>query len=187
MSGAHACPSVALTQDIREALPAVSPRFWHDSYLALCRWRSWNAFGNKIDQSMMIAAMDALVASNRTIAGKAGQSLCKGVGFCSAGVDEGWEACRAGVNDTQHDAEGRPTVNATRFPNMSAMVEYGHSLGLEVGWYENGCKCAEKQDNPLNYRGDIESLKDFGFDGVSLIRVIRVVHLSFRVKTDSAS
>ena len=67
-----------------------------------------------------------------------------------------------------HDARGRPTVNATRFPNMSAMVQHGHSLGLEVGWYENGCKCAEKQDKPLNYRGDIASLHAFRFDGVKM-------------------
>ena len=131
-------------------------------------WRSWNAFGNKINQSTMVAAMDALVASNRTIGGKAGQSLCKDVGFCSAGLDEGWEACGVGVNHTQHDAQGRPTVNTTRFPSMRAMVDHGHSLGLEVGFYENGCKCAEKIDNPVNYRGDIESLQEYGFDGVKM-------------------
>ena len=42
-------------------------------------------------------------------------------------------------------------------------VEHGHARGLQVGWYENGCKCAEKQDDPLNYHGDIASLHDFGF------------------------
>ena len=35
-----------------------------------------NAFGNKITQPMMVDAMEALVAKNRTINGKPGQSLC---------------------------------------------------------------------------------------------------------------
>ena len=46
----------------------------------------------------------------------------------------------------------------------------GHSLGLKVGWYENGCKCAEKKDDPLNYAGDVQSLAAFGFDGIKLVR-----------------
>ena len=111
---------------------------------------------------MMINAMDAITARNRTIWGKAGTSLCEAAGYCSVGVDEGWEACGVGVNGTQHDAQGRPTINTTRFPSMKAMVEHGHGLGLEVGWYQNGCKCPEKVDDPLNYRGDIESLAEFG-------------------------
>jgi hypothetical protein len=126
------------------------------------------AYGNKIDQDMMIGAMDAITALNRTILGKASTSLCKAAGYCSVGVDEGWEACGVGVNGTQHDTQGRPTVNLTRFPSMKSMVNYGHSKGLEVGWYQNGCKCAEKQDVPLNYKGDVESLFEFGFDGVKM-------------------
>ena len=31
-----------------------------------------------------------------------------------------------------------------------------------------GCKCAEKLDRPINYKGDIELLHDFGFDGVKM-------------------
>jgi len=29
-------------------------------------WRSWNAFGNRISQDMMIDAANAIVAKNRT-------------------------------------------------------------------------------------------------------------------------
>jgi alpha-galactosidase len=131
-------------------------------------WRSWNAFGNHITQDMMRQAMDALAAANRTIRGKANQSLCKDIGFCSAGLDEGWEACGVGTHGTQHDANGLPTINTTRFPSLKNMVNYGHSLGLKVGWYQNGCKCAEQEDVPLNYAGDIELLYDYGFDGVKM-------------------
>ena len=89
---------------------------------------------------MMIAAMDAITAPNRTILGKPRQSLCADAGFCSVGVDEGWEACgvkAVASGNTQHDAQGRPTINTTRFPSMKQMVDYGHGKGLEVGWYQN--------------------------------------------------
>ena len=98
------------------------------------------AYGNKIDQDMMIGAMDAITALNRTILGKASTSLCKAAGYCSVGVDEGWEACgvkAVASGNTQHDAQGRPTINTTRFPSMKQMVDYGHGKGLEVGWYQN--------------------------------------------------
>ena len=104
----------------------------------LCVFR--NAFGPDIDQGMMIAAMDAITAPNRTILGKPRQSLCADAGFCSVGVDEGWEACgvkAVASGNTQHDAQGRPTINTTRFPSMKQMVDYGHGKGLEVGWYQN--------------------------------------------------
>ena len=90
-------------------------------------WRSWNAFGNQINQRMMEKAMDALTIKNRTIWGKTDVSLCEAAGFCSVGVDEGWEACGAGVNGTQHAADGTPTINTTRFPEMGKMVDYGAS------------------------------------------------------------
>ena len=53
-------------------------------------WRSWNAFGNRITQTMMLEASEAMVAKNRTVGGHSGQlSLCD-MGYCSVGVDEGW-------------------------------------------------------------------------------------------------
>lgn len=117
--------------------------------------------------------MDAITARNRTIWGQSATSLCAAAGYCSVGVDEGWEACGVGVNGTQHDATGRPTINTTRFPSMKAMVDYGHSKGLQVGWYQNGCKCAERVDNPLNYRGDVASLVEFGYEPRCTLRLRR--------------
>ena len=41
----------------------------------------------------MLSAASALVAKNRTVKGESGMvSLCD-LGFCSIGVDEGWEQC----------------------------------------------------------------------------------------------
>jgi hypothetical protein len=52
---------------------------------------SWNAFGPRITQDMMVQAVDAMVAKNRTVAGWEGKvSLCD-LGYCSVGIDEGWE------------------------------------------------------------------------------------------------
>ena len=60
---------------------------------------------------MMLDAARALVAKNRTVAGQSAPvSLCD-LGYCSVGVDEGWEGCGQGVNGTQHDAQGLPTID----------------------------------------------------------------------------
>lgn len=37
-----------------------------------------------------------------------------------------------------------------------------------MGWYLNGCACGEHHAMDQNYRGDIELLAKFGFDGVKI-------------------
>ena len=84
---------------------------------------------------MMLETAEALVAKNRTVNGKSGMSLCD-LGYCSVGVDEGWEQC--GGPDVapgmeQHDAKGNPTIQPA-FPDMKKMVDSIHDLGLKAGW-----------------------------------------------------
>ena len=134
-------------------------------------WRSWNAFGNRITQDMMVQAVDAVVAKNRTVKGYADKvSLCD-LGYCAVGIDEGWEGCGDGVTvdgrKTQHYANGTPAVNA-KFPDIAKLVKYGHTKGLKMGWYENGCACGEHVALDKNYEGDIKMLHQFGFDAVKL-------------------
>jgi len=43
-------------------------------------------------------------------------------------------------------------------------VDYGHSHGVAMGWYLNGCACGERKERLLNYRGDIQRLHEYGFD-----------------------
>jgi alpha-galactosidase len=130
-------------------------------------WRSWNAFGNRITQEMMLDAAEAIVSKNRTVAGHAKPvSLCD-IGYCSVGVDEGWEGCGQGVDKTQHDASGIPTIDAA-FPDTATMVKQIHAKGLAAGWYLNGCKCGEHVEKTINYEGDIKSLRAFDFDGVKI-------------------
>ena len=63
---------------------------------------------------------------------------------------------------TQHYANGTPAINP-KFPDIAGLVKYGHSRGLKMGWYENGCACGEKIELTINYEGDVKLLHDFGF------------------------
>lgn len=134
-------------------------------------WRSWNAFGNRITQRMMLDAAHAISAKNRTSAEEPNAfSLCD-VGYCSVGVDEGWENCsgtdpRNGMR--QHTAAGLPLIDTNSFPDTKQMVAEIHALGLSAGWYLNGCKCGEHMERHANYVGDIQDLHDFDFDGVKI-------------------
>lgn len=131
-------------------------------------WRSWYAFYTAMNQSMVEEVIDALAERNRTVKGWAGTvSLCD-LGYCAAGIDEGWEGCGLGVNGTQHYLNGTPAANPALFPDMRGLVEYGHKKGLKMGWYFNGCGCIETREPAsgwgVNYEGDIRLLAEYGFD-----------------------
>ncbi len=69
-------------------------------------------------------------------------------------------------------------VNTALFPDMLAMTNYAHVLGLTAGWYGNNCICEdhcgtkrdhfESADGEKCYQGDVAALYEFGFDGVKL-------------------
>lgn len=90
-----------------------------------------------------------------------------------------------------HTASGYPLVNASRFPSLKAMTDHAHALGLKAGWYGNNCGCEEHQRVPSwgapastaagetdesltdgieHYRGDVQAIVDFGFDGIVRLR-----------------
>lgn len=53
------------------------------------------------------------------------------------------------------------------------MTDYGHSLGLKVGWYGNNCICKEhylKNETEIqnHYVGDAQAHIDYGFDSTKL-------------------
>ena len=88
-----------------------------------------------MNQDMITDVIDALAAKNRTVKGWDGKvSLCD-LGYCAAGIDEGWEGCGLGVNGTQHYLNGTPATNPKLFPDMKGLVAYGHKKGLKMGWY----------------------------------------------------
>ena len=134
-------------------------------------WRSWNCYEGNVNQTVMEAVMDKMAARTRMVDGTL--TSLKDLGFVSVGLDDAWQACGTGVNGTFHDAEGRPLINETKFPDMGGMVKHGHSLDLRVGWYMNNCICREHLcTDPVYIMKHMEqsakALADFEFDGVKL-------------------
>lgn len=154
-------------------------------------WRSWYAYYTDYDQASIVENIDAMATKNRTVHGWSGQvSLCD-LGYCSAGLDEGWEGCGDGVNHTQHYLNGTPAVNQQKFPDMKGLVKYGHAHGLKMGFYYNGCGCAPKVEPAsgwtVDYEGEIKILSEFGFDAVKFDGCGRLCNLTFYAKLMAAT
>ena len=136
-------------------------------------WRSWNLYGQNVNQQLIMKIMDGMVQRTRTVNGKA-TSLCD-LGYCDVGLDDNWQLCGApnaapGMN--YHDKDGNPIVNLDRFPDFNNMTDYAHSLGLTSGWYGNNCickdQCRSKEECDLQIKGDVQALHKFGFDSWKL-------------------
>jgi alpha-galactosidase len=114
--------------------------------------------------------MDAMVDTSRTVDGVP-TSLCD-LGYCDVGLDDNWQACGSygdAGNYNFHDETGAPLINYDRFPDMKAMTDYAHGLGLTAGWYGNNCICAESATNEDKFfEGDVNAFVDFNFDGWKL-------------------
>lgn len=167
-------------------------------------WRSWNSFqyciraglpgdGSSCGGAAVAPQMNCtgngktcgsigeqirvLTARNLTVDGKKGVSLAD-LGYNAVGVDEGWEGCVAptasGPAIYGHDDHGNPLANAARFPNLTALVEYGHARNVSMGWYLNSCGCrwSPKVLKPeaveRNYVGDVKALSALGMDAVKI-------------------
>lgn len=131
-------------------------------------WRSWNLFGANVNQKVIEGIMDGMVSRKRMVDGKP-TSLCD-LGYCDVGLDDNWQTCGAhGLHQySYHDDAGLPIVNEDRFPDMKAMTNKAHRLGLTAGWYHNNCICAERTCGSKCYEGDVAALVEFGFDSVKL-------------------
>ena len=106
-----------------------------------------------MNQSLIMDVVDEVVKER-----EGGVSL-KSLGYGMVGIDEGWEGCGKGIHGTQHyvcfphacphvrlcwldwsyflmctQANGTPAVN-TAFPDLKAVVDYGHSKGVKMGFY----------------------------------------------------
>ena len=130
------------------ALSSPTPRAGAPRGAPLLGWRSWNLFGAHVDQRLIEEVMLSVATKALPVAGRDGRTMSlRALGFADVGLDDGWQECgaaaarAAGLN--YHDGGGAPVVNTTRFPDMGAMVDYGHGLGLTVGWYANNCLCPD--------------------------------------------
>ena len=93
-------------------------------------WRSWNCFHGDVDDTKIRTVVDAMAAP------RAGGESLLSLGYARVGVDDGWQACgtgRAAINGTSggeksfHAEDGSPLVNKSTFPDLKALVDYGHS------------------------------------------------------------
>merc|ERR1711865_464706 len=84
--------------------------------------------------------------------------------------DDNWQNCDAGTGGNHyHDDDGNPIINYDRFPDMKNMTDHAHSLGLTSGWYRNNCICSDhKMGDKKFYQGDVNALRNFGFDSYKL-------------------
>ena len=91
-------------------------------------WNSWNKFACDINEQVIRAAADSMVASGM-----------KDAGYQYVVIDDCWHG--------QRDAQGDIQADKTRFPSgIKALADYVHSKGLKFGIYSDaGSKtCAER-------------------------------------------
>lgn len=107
-------------------------------------WRSWNLYGDNVNQTLIMSVMKGMTSRARAANGKL-TSLCD-LGYCDVGLDDHWQACGspdAAPGMHYHDKDGNPIVNEQVFPGFKQMTDYAHSIGLTSGWYGNNCDCAD--------------------------------------------
>jgi alpha-galactosidase len=136
-------------------------------------WRSWNLYGNNVNQTLIMSIMKGMASRTRTVDGKP-TSLCD-LGYCDVGLDDHWQACGspdAAPGMHYHDKDGNPIVNETVFPDFKQMTDYAHSIGLTSGWYGNNCDCSDhcssKEECDMQIKQDVAALHKYGFDAWKL-------------------
>lgn len=135
-------------------------------------WRSWNLYFDQVNQTLMTNIMDGMVSRKRMVDGQP-TSLCD-LGYCDVGLDDAWQACGQGTDSYNYHAKDThgnwyPVVNTSRFPDLAAMTQHAHSLGLKAGWYGNNCICSEKKNETQeHYAGDVAAFRQYSFDSIKL-------------------
>lgn len=109
-------------------------------------WNSWNHFAEKVTDSDVRAAADAIVASGM-----------KDAGYIYVNVDDSWEGDR--------DAQGNIHSNS-KFPDMKALGDYVHSKGLKFGIYSSpGPKTCGDYEGSYGYeQQDANTYAGWGVD-----------------------
>lgn len=81
-------------------------------------WNSWNTFGNKISESLIMETADAIVDRG-----------LRDAGYEYVVIDDCWSLY-------ERDAEGRMVADPEKFPHgMKYLADYVHSKGLKFGMY----------------------------------------------------
>lgn len=112
-------------------------------------WNSWNHFRLDIDDAVIRAQAMALV-----------QSGMKAAGYEYVVIDGGWEGL--------HDTNGVFQPDPKKFPDMKALCDYLHDLGLKVGIHTSPgpTTCAGREASYGHEKQDAATFARWGIDFV---------------------
>jgi alpha-galactosidase len=112
-------------------------------------WNSWNHFAGRVNDAVVRAAADSIVASGM-----------KDAGYIYVNIDDTWEAGR--------DAEGNIQTNK-KFPDMKALADYVHSKGLKLGIYSSPgpTTCAGYEGS---YGHEVQDAKTYASWGIDYLK-----------------
>ena len=122
-------------------------------------WNSWNCFAHAVSDKKIRQAADAMI-----------QSGLINHGWSYINIDDYWQTCPGEKTDDTligpaRDATGRILPNA-RFPDMRALADHVHSLGLKIGIYSSPgpLTCGECVGSWQHEAQDARTYADWGFD-----------------------
>lgn len=112
-------------------------------------WNSWGHFRLKISDQIIRAQAKAMVDSDM-----------KAVGYEYVVIDGGWEGI--------HDEKGEFKSNPETFPDMKALCDYVHNLGLKVGIHTSPgpTTCSHREASYGHEKQDAETFARWGIDFV---------------------
>jgi alpha-galactosidase len=113
-------------------------------------WNSWNHFRLNISDAVVRKQAGAMVKSGM-----------KAAGYEYVVIDGGWEG--------YHDAQGLFRPNKLKFPDMKALCDYIHSLGLKVGLHTTPgpVTCSGREGS---YGYEEEDARTFARWGIDLVK-----------------
>src|SRR3989442_12911131 len=117
-------------------------------------WNSWNRFGVKIDERLVLETAEAIVESGM-----------RDAGYRYVVIDDGWMA-------PERDRGGDFVADPQKFPNgIKALADRIHALGLRFGIYTDaGTKTC--QDLPASLGYEFLDARRFAVWGVDYVKVV---------------
>lgn len=119
-------------------------------------WNSWNCWGLAVDQQKVIASARTFV-----------QKGLVNHGWTYINIDDGWEI-EGSLPEPKRDAAGTILVN-NKFPNMKAIGDTLHSLGLKFGIYSSPgtVTCGNYTGS---YKHELKDAQLYGFWGIDYLK-----------------
>ena len=121
-------------------------------------WNSWYIWENHVTDKIIRDAADAMVSTGMI-----------DHGYMYVNIDDCWAvkpgAPRAELGGEPRDAQGRVNPNR-RFPDMKALTDYIHALGLKAGIYTSPgpLTCGGHVGAYQHEEQDVRQFVDWGFD-----------------------